>query len=92
MLDITLTTMNNKISDLNTHKQKKKVQTVVKELNTIIAIYNIFLSTLKKYGKYTLVSEVISLIAQNKTLLTIQLNKYKKILEDIEDGKLEKTK
>jgi hypothetical protein len=52
--------MNNKISDLNTHKQKKKVQIVIKELNTIIAVYNLFLSTLKKYGKYTLVSEVIS--------------------------------
>lgn len=76
--------------NLKDFKEKKKLALLLKEVEALIALYELFLNTLRKYGKYPGVNEVMSIIAQNRTLLTIQVNKYKKKLE-AEDGKLEKT-
>ena len=73
------------ITFLKDYKTKKKLLAVLTDIKVILKIYDLSLSALKLYGKYSSVMEVMSVIQNNKTLLEIQYNKYSKKLEEDEN-------
>jgi hypothetical protein len=80
------------------YKDKEKIleksEKVIEELKMVVYIINLSISGLSHFDKYVFVTECISVLQNNKVLLEIHLNKYKKavekIKEEIKNGKLEK--
>lgn len=90
----------NKVLDLSkirSRKEKitllKKSEKVVEELEMVLYILNLTISGLSNFTRYVFVMECISVIQNNRLLLEVHLNKYKKaiakIKEEIKDVKLE---
>jgi hypothetical protein len=85
------------ISDFKKSKEKKhlveKSEKVIEELSTILYIINLTITGLSHFNKYFVVTECISVLQNNKILLEIHINKYKKALqkikEEMKNGKLE---
>lgn len=73
--------------NLSDFKKKKKYEKVINDLTNIIKIYNLTLTALKYFSKYTLVMETISVLQSNKTLLEIHLTKYRKMVKSSNDEK-----
>lgn len=92
----------NNVFELNKIRSKKekqillkKSERVVEELEMVLYILNLTISGLSNFTRYVFVMECISVIQNNRLLLEVHLNKYKKaiakIKEEIKDVKLEET-
>lgn len=68
-----------KVTDINAYK---KAKIVVKDLLNTLGVIHSTIKQLERYSKYTQVADCISVLDQNKTLLEIHLNKYKRVLEN----------
>lgn len=77
------------LTNLHNFKRDKKLKVIVTDLAVVIKVFNLSITALKFYAKYAIVMEVISVLANNKTLLEIQYNKYKRML-DVSNGGMEK--
>lgn len=73
------------ITGLKDYKYSRKLKIITTDLAVIIKIFNLTISALKYYSKYVIVSEMISVLSNNKTILEIQYKKYKKILDEKEE-------
>lgn len=71
------------LTNLNNYKKSKKIAVVVADLAVILKVINLSINALKLYSKYISVMEIVSVLSNNKTLLEIQHNKYKKMLEEL---------
>lgn len=80
-----------KLVDLKDHKDRKKLIIIVDDLTKIVNVMDLSIKGLKFFGKYVHVMECISCLQNNKTLLEIKLNKYKRTLETKDENKLEKS-
>lgn len=81
--------------DKNKEKILEKSEKVVDELKMILYIMDLAISGLSHFNKYVFVTECVSVLQSNKTLLEIHLKKYikavEKIKEELKNGKLEET-
>lgn len=78
------------IVDFKKHKELKKAEVIVDELTTAIQTMEVCIKAMSFFMKYIPVMEATSSLMNNKTLLEIHLNKYKRQIED--ENKLEKPK
>jgi hypothetical protein len=66
----------------------KKAKTIVKELTNLLKIIELSIAGLTPFRKYTSISETLSCLEDNKTILTVHLQHHSAILknkgEDIE--------
>lgn len=69
------------VVNLKSRKEKKKAEIVVSDLKIAIHVMTIALQALSFFGKYGPVAEAMSSLQTNKTLLEMNLNKYKKLCE-----------
>jgi hypothetical protein len=94
--------MNDNIISLGKFKKQKSVKSTleksekaVDEMKLILQILELTITGLSHFTKYVVVTECISVLESNKTLLEIHLKKYTKamdkIKEDTKNGKLEET-
>lgn len=90
-----------KLIDLNKKREeskgKKRAQDIRKrakiisdDLENVLKVMDLTLSGLRHYNKYIQVMETISCIQNNKTLIEIHLNKYKRLVEN--EDSMEKDK
>lgn len=67
-------------TDIHEYKKRKKLEKVVAELKTIIKVYGLCINALKPFSKYVIITETISVMQGNKTLLEIHLKKYESMI------------
>lgn len=84
-----------KVQEYNKKKKLlEKSEKVVEELSLVLYIFDLTINGLSNFKKYVFVMECISVLQNNKILLEIHLNKYKKailkIKEEMENVRLEK--
>lgn len=70
------------MTNITEYKTRKKVKLVHKELLEVVKILNEAAEKLKKYSKYIPVVEVVQNLANNKTVIEIHVNKFKRIIDD----------
>jgi hypothetical protein len=75
-------------------KLLEKSEKIVDDLKVVLYIIELAINGLSHFNKYVFVTECVSVLQNNKILLEIHLNKYKKaiekIKEEIKNGELEK--
>jgi hypothetical protein len=86
------------LSKARNKKQKKelldKSEKIIKDLEMVKYIMALAIEGLSYYSKYAFATECISVLNNNKVLLDIHLNKYKKAVNTLEEemkNELEKT-
>jgi hypothetical protein len=78
-----------KLVDFKEHKSKKKAAHIASELEQVIKIMDLFIRGLTPFSKYIQVMESMSCLQNNKTLLEIHINKYKRIVEKQNESSVE---
>lgn len=68
--------------NLNEFKNKKKYELILSDLTNIVNNITSSIESLKDYNKYISVCEIISVLHTNRTILEIQINKYKRLLNE----------
>lgn len=66
------------ITSIKEFKNSKKIDKYLEDLNTIILIYDLSISSLKHFKHYQSVMEVISVLQNNKTLCEVYYKKLEK--------------
>lgn len=72
-------------TNLTDYKNKKKYKKIVEDLEAIIKVISLSQQALSHYKVYKVAQELISVHETNKTLLDLQLKKYQKELQRIND-------
>jgi hypothetical protein len=70
-----------KLFDLKQHKSKKKAEHITADLERIVKIMDLSIQGLTPFARYIQVMETLSCLTNNKTLVEIHLNKYKRQIE-----------
>lgn len=68
-----------KLVNLDDHKVKKKAELIAEDLEKVLMVMDLSVRGLTPFAKYVQVMETISALQNNKTLLEIHLNKYRKL-------------
>lgn len=69
------------MSDIVNIKDYKIAKVVVADLEKVIQVIDLTIQALSYYKKYGPVSQIISNLQTNKTILEINYSKYKRILD-----------
>lgn len=59
----------------------KKAKIIVSELETLLKIIDLSIKGITPFKKYNSISETLMCLNDNKTILDIHLNHYKKVIE-----------
>lgn len=73
------------ISDLTDHKNKKKYEKIIRDINGILQVLSLTQRGLAIFKNYIAVQEVISVLETNKVLLELKLKKYEIELQKIKE-------
>ena len=69
------------MTNLNDYKNLKKVKIVYNDLLEAREKLTAAIESLKKYQKYNMIGESISVLHNSRTLIEIHINKFKRTLE-----------
>ena len=70
------------ITNIRTHKQKKKYKKLIEDIDSILKIFDLTQRGLSHYKYIIAAQEVISILETNKTLLTLQQKELKKEIQE----------
>lgn len=76
-------------TNLVDYKNLKKLKIVNQDLEEINKRLTTCIETLKDYKKYIPVMESISILHNSRTIIEININKYKRILNQPQDNKID---
>jgi hypothetical protein len=68
--------------NLNEYKDLKRMKLIYEDLVKIQAGLTTSLEVLKPYGKYVPVMESLSILHNSRTLIEININKYKRLIDE----------
>ena len=68
--------------DFKEFQDKKKLQSTLNELNNIQNHLTTVIETLKPYIQYNVIMESISVLHNSRTLIEININKHKRMLNE----------
>lgn len=73
------------MTNLSDYKNLKKVKIVYKELIEAREKLTAAIESLKKYSKYSMIGESLSVLHNSRTLIEIHINKFKRTLDKIDE-------
>ena len=73
--------------NLKEHKTKRKYEKIVKDIDSIILVFDLTVKGLTFFKNYIVVSEVISVIMTNASILKMQQSKMQKELDKMGETK-----
>lgn len=71
------------MTNLNDYKNLKKVKLVYQQLQEARDILTTSIESLKKYQKYNMIGESLSVLHNSRTLIEIHINKFKRSLDGV---------
>jgi len=71
------------MTNLNDYKNLKKVKLVYQQLQEARDILTASIESLKKYQKYNMIGESLSVLHNSRTLIEIHINKFKRSLDGV---------
>jgi uroporphyrinogen-III synthase len=71
------------ITNIKSHKQKKKYERVIEDIDSMTKIFILSQQSLSFFKQYIPAQEIISILETNKTLLELQRKKFVKELESL---------